>query len=280
MKKLLTLLFLSTILFSCGSDDTPNSGGGDNGKGTTTQLGKTTNPIPESEWKGESPQESVFAIDGDWILTHENGNATNQFLVYQFGGKLWYNLKKKPSEGETPSFTNWLSYTCNTGQIKEDKTGLIYTYKTSSDLSSMTLFDGSNTWVFKKYDNNGVWKWNGDWNDKSSPYFAVYNGQYNPVKGEWKNINNSDNIFFQDIYYKFDDDFGLYRKILYNESYDNVNYTFLSGYKINGISLYTTQYDFLGYQYQKYWIEGDILYLQGVYYPNTLKDTTRLTRVK
>lgn len=293
MKKLLSLLFLSTILFACGSDDDDNNGGDNNGgggKGTTTQLGKTTNPIPESEWKGyandpESPnyigegKTYVSPIWGDWVLTHENGTATNRFVAYQFVyGQGWYSMLTKPAEGAKPNFSNLIVYQYNDTQLRDEKNNILYNYKVSADLNTMTLFDGSNTWAFKKYDNNGVWKWKGDWNSETeSPYYALYNGKYNPVKGVWKLVVSGGFTVDYDQYCRFDDNFSLYK------SYElNTNYRFHTKYQINDDGIWGTDDSLIkNYSTNKYWIEGNTLYLQGVQsYPFKLMEISKLVRVQ
>jgi len=38
--------------------------------------------------------------------------------------------------------------------------------------------------------------WNGDWNDPSHPQYEKYKGNYNPIVGDWIDVDDSNNIRF------------------------------------------------------------------------------------
>lgn len=168
MKKLLTLLCLSVVLFACGGSDEPNNGGGNNGTVTiaTPEMAVPTNPIAADKWTGDWNDTSnpnyrgraYNPIEGDWILKQVNGKATDQFLVYEIGtSRGMYVVTKKPADGQMlehdSNAVKW--YTINNTQLKDSR-GYIYNYTVAADRQLMTLYDGMNTYSFTPYDFNGL----------------------------------------------------------------------------------------------------------------------------
>lgn len=225
MKKLLTLLMLSSILFACSSDDPDPNGGGNNGNGTTTiatpEMGIPTNPIAANQWAGDwndttNPNyrgRAYNPIEGDWILKQVNGKATDQFLLYELDSSMgMYVVTKKPADNKLPEidYNGYKRYTINNTQLKDSR-GYIYNYTVTANRQSMTLYDGTNTYSFIPYDFNGLWYWKGDWNDKNSVYYDIYGGKYNPIVGTWEIVYQNGRPNTEGDLRKFNSDFTVLR---------------------------------------------------------------------
>lgn len=210
MKKIILLCLIVLTATACSSDspDNPDGSGGQNNP--ATQFGKPAKPLPQSQWTGSwnDPKNPNYneakgpynPIYGDWIVTHRNGVAYNDFLVYEFAGWDWYLADKKPLKDKAPNYRHITSYDINNVSINTTKKGLI-NYTINSNRTQLILFDGSMRLTLAPYDNNGVWKWHGDWNYPRTPeYHPEYGGKYNPIVGTWSLIK----VGGQTIsYYKF-----------------------------------------------------------------------------
>lgn len=293
IQKILTLFLSVSLLTSCGSDNDSftNEGGSNNGNNNsstiiaTPGMAKPVNPIPESSWAGDWNDKAdpnyqttwYNPLEGYWILTGVNGKTTDQFLAYNFSHGLGIEgITKKPAEGVFPPFESaeLYMYQINDKQIKV-RNGYIYTYSVASDRSWMTLYDGTNTYTFGVYDNNGVWYWKGDWNSKSSPYYSVYQGKYNPVKGTWKVYRDNGKGVAYTEYYRFNDDIQIEA---YNPEFDQ-NYTRTRKYEVNDIGIKQDNWSLLGYSTMKYWIKQDTLYLQGYLSYKLVPEISKLIRI-
>jgi hypothetical protein len=258
MKKILYLFMFTLIFAACSSSDDPDPVKPD------PKPGEPTNPIPESEWKGDwndkldptnyKPEYGgqYNPLFGKWILTSQNGKAVTDFLVYDFASSgVWNVADKKPADGKAPEYKRLDNkIKINDTAIKNSK-GVIFKYQVSTDRKSMTLFDGSTTMTFAEYDNNGVWYWRGDWNNpKDAGYRPEYNGKYNPIVGTWKLVSvGGHNV--EPIYYQFNDDFTI------TERHDPI--ATKRSYKINDTGVWEDSWGIHKSEYSSYKIEGNTL---------------------
>lgn len=256
MKKILYLFMFTLIFAACSSSDDPSPVKPD------PKPGEPTNPIPESEWKGDwndkldptnyKPEYGgqYNPLFGKWILTSQNGKAVSDFLVYDFASSgVWNVADKKPSEGKAPEYKRLDNkIKINDTAIKNSK-GVIFKYQVSTDRKSMTLFDGSTTMTFTEYDNNGVWYWRGDWNNpKDAGYRPEYNGKYNPIVGTWKLISVGGTPMTE--YFRFYDDFTM--ESIYRPDTRR-------SYKINDTGVWEDSYSTVKSSYYQYKIEGNTM---------------------
>lgn len=291
IKYLLILYVTTTSLSSCGCQSNPINENKDNKTSisiTTPGMSNPPKPIPEAQWKGDwndqnhpkyRPSKYAYnPLQGYWILTSINGEPTKQFLAYRITyGRGIYLLTTKPAPATEPYFgqSRVQIYQINDTQIKV-RDGHIYNYHIAADRSTMTLNDGTNTYTFSPYDNNGIWYWKGNWNSPSSPYYAIYHGKYNPVQGTWKKISYGDMKLVDDEYHKFYDD--------YTTGQSQISYGIFiksANYEINQDGLIEDKSRLTAFSNtHKYWISGDTLFLvpyaNGKLVPNKL---TTLIRV-
>lgn len=206
---------------------------------------------------GEEPN---FSGKKKKLLQHNNGTSSKLDNNQAYYGLLTNNSKNTTAK-ETPNNTkqppNTITYQINDKQLKVDN-GYIYNYQVSSDRTTMTLYDGTNTYSFGQYDNNGIWYWKGNWNSPLSPYYDLYQGKYNPVKGIWKKISHGTWTQINDEYYKFYDDYTIGQsQISYGTFTKSVNY------EINQDGINESKYLLTTItNTHKYWLSGDTLYLE------------------
>ncbi|SBW06066.1 hypothetical protein [uncultured Dysgonomonas sp.] len=104
-------------------------------------------------------------------------------------------------------------------------------------------------------DNPENFVWGGDWNDPNDSHYEKYQGKYNPIEGDWKNIDDASDIL------RFSSDRMMYSLTLKpNGNYETAMH--LGKYEINNKAF---RYGPEGFMTQLYKIENNVLSIKLVF---------------
>lgn len=149
MNKLISILLLTFLLLSCGSDD--NSDNDDKGS-----------YFPMSEWKGDwnDPSQPGYLgyfnpPEGRWKVISRNQKSYTDFLVYKFDKNFELLISnKQPVDRYTePTYQIRTPYQINGVAYKTNN--IIYKYGLSNDGRRLRIWDGVMTMNLEPYT---IWK--------------------------------------------------------------------------------------------------------------------------
>ncbi len=233
--KIIFLIALSIVFFTaCGDDDNNGKGGG----------GDTPPPGVDAEWKGETQGSRFNPLVDEWKAVKKNGKPYDKELYYKFWEAKSWTIATYLLNDE-PKYKHQDNYIINSTQFKTVQDGKIFEYKLTVNKTEdkLEIFDGRDTFEFEVYMGD-KWRWLGDWNDKNDRHYNVYKGNYNPVKGTWRLIEDDFGPIGETstavYYYRYNEDMTR------EQSSKGTSFGNKRSYKINKKQLYfSADYNFV-----------------------------------